>query len=281
MNRNYSAKSVRFMGFPTCFENLCKSVKYERVEVKKHFRIETKHAEALKELDPDQLPLVISFVKKEGVASIQFSVVWTILDVEVEGFDSHKTTELYQIIEDGLDLKKPTEEERRGVASFPSMMSVLWKIHDKVEEISKMSSDDSTEHQGRARCFVSFRFDDHSKALAFELKEFLELVGVDFVSGLGYEPRSISEKVLGRLAEPLDLFIVIFSSTGDSAWLNQEIGVARGRKISVLVLKEEASDADFGMLGDTEYLSFPRDMISRTFVGVLQALSYLDRSKRS
>lgn len=282
MNREYSAKSFRVMNLPTCFANLRSSIKYKNIEIFKGYasgKIEADHTEALKELNLNHLPLKISFIKEEGVAFIRLSAVWTILDVDVEGFDSQKTTEIYQIIEEDLDLKEPTEEDRRGVASFPNMMSLLWRIYDKVEDISKRENTQSTEHHGRKRCFVSFRFDDHSKALAFELREFLELIGVHFVSGLGYEPRSISEKVLDRLTEPLDLFIVIFSSAGDSSWLNQEIGVARGRKLPVLVLKEESSEANFGMLGDIEYLPFPRDSISRTFVGILQALSYIDKSE--
>jgi hypothetical protein len=81
----------------------------------------------------------------------------------------------------------------------------------------------------------------------------------------------------GALQVPLDLFVVILSISGDSAWLNQEIGVARGRGIPVLVLKENGPDADLGMLGDIEYLAFPENNISSTFVGLLQALSYLDK----
>jgi hypothetical protein len=87
--------------------------------------------------------------------------------------------------------------------------------------------------------------------------------------------------VLDRLSGDLDLFIVIYSSTGDSAWLNQEIGVARARKLPILVIREEGSEADFGMLGDTEYLQFPKKSISNAFVGILQALSYVKNNPNS
>ena len=268
------------MSLPSCFESLKNSIKHKSIEITVgHHSTETDNEEALKELSLGHLPLKLSFFKNEGIALIQLSVIWTILEVEIEGFDPQKTAELYQIVETGLDLKKATGDDYRRVASLPNIAALLWKIYDKTEDVSKKLSAKSTKIRPRKRCFVSFRFDDHNKALAFELKEFLELVGVSFVSGLGYEPRSISEKVLNRLAGPLDLFIVIFSSAGDSAWLHQEIGVARARKLPILVLKEESQDVDLGMLGDTEYISFPRDGISKTFVGILQALSYVEKSR--
>ena len=167
------------------------------------------------------------------------------------------------------------------MASIPNINDLLWKVYDKIELISKRLDEIESKSLGNIRCFVSFRFDEHSKALAFELREFMELVGVEFVSGLGYEPRSVSEKVLERLSEPLNLFIVLFSSSGDSAWLNQEVGVARAFNLSILVLKEESSNVDLGMLGDTEYLLFPKDNISKSFVGILQAFSYLRKLDKS
>jgi hypothetical protein len=132
------------------------------------------------------------------------------------------------------------------------------------------------------RCFVSFRFDEHSKALALELRNFMELAGLEFISGLGYEPRSVSEKVLDRLKGRINLFIVILASGADSAWLHQEIGVAKGRGLPVMVLREDGAGFDEGLLSDIEYASFPKGQISGVFIPVLQAIQYIQlRSKTS
>jgi len=282
MNRKYSLKSLVFSNLPGCFETISKYFKYKDIEILKgdsQKRYETHYLEALKELDDRHFPVKVSFIRDEGTAYVKFSDFWTILNVDIEGFDEKHTNQLYETIEKELGLQQPTEEERRGVATFPNMMSLLWKVYDKIESLTKYIEKWEGYPKRQLRCFVSFRFDDHSKALAFELREFLELVGVDFVSGLGYEPRSISEKVLEKLTDPLDIFMVIYSSTGDSAWLNQEIGVARARNLPILVLREESSKSDLGMLGDAEYLLFPDKNINKAFVGILQAISYIERRR--
>lgn len=51
------------------------------------------------------------------------------------------------------------------------------------------------------RCFLSHRFYPHSEAAAAKIQRFLGLLNVEVVTGLGYEPRRISEKVTDRLAK--------------------------------------------------------------------------------
>jgi len=255
-------------------------VKYAKVEIRKGYEQrleETDPTESLKDLNIEDFPIEIRFLKAESQPSIDFVILDTILLVTTNGFEDKKSNELHEIIQETFGLVEPTEEDVRGFVSLPSLNELLWKVYDKIDQISKRLDITQKELSRKMRCFVSFKFDDHSKALAFELKEFMELVGLQFVSGLGFEPRSVSEKVLDRLSEPLDVFIVILSSSGDSSWLNQEIGVARGRNLPILVLKEESSDAELGILGDTEYLLFPEHNISKAFVGILQALTYLRR----
>ena len=285
MGKEYSLKTVVFSRFPACYEALSKTIKFDKLEIriKPHAEmLEIDPVDALKELGPNDLPITINFFRNGSSISVSFSIFWTIFEVNIEGVENTKSDELYKLIEDSLRLTEPTEEDYRGRASIPFINDLLWKVHDKVETIEKRFEELEMQPKSKMRCFVSFRFDDHSKALAFEVREFLELIGIDFISGLGYEPRSISEKVVERLTDPLDLFIVIQSSSGDSVWLNQEIGVARGRNLPILVLKEEGADVDLGLLGDTEYLSFPENNISKAFVGILQAISYLgERSKKT
>ncbi len=278
MRKSYSAQSITLARFPIFFETLSKVVKYTKAEIIKGYGgspIDVEPMESLKDLRTSEFPIQIRFLDDQSARTIDFSIHTTILFVDTNGFEEKASNEVQQIIQETLTLTEPTPEDERGFFSLASINDLIWKVYDRVDEISKRLAITEAKESKKVRCFVSFRFDDHSKALAFELREFMELVGLEFVSGLGYEPRSISEKVLERLSGPLDIFIILFSDSGDSSWLNQEIGVARARKLPILVLKEEGVNVDSGMLGDTEYLVFPMGNISKAFVGVLQALSYL------
>jgi hypothetical protein len=278
MEKKYSLKSLVFSKFPEVFERLCKVIKYDKIKLLRiSAEVKTDSSEYLKELNKNNLPLTIRFYKEGSVADIEFERYWKILSVSVEGFEKLKTDEIHQIIQESLCLTDPTEEDWRSQASAPDIISLLWKLYDRTETILEQFETSEGKPRKRLKCFVSFRFDDHSKALGFELREFLELIGVEFVSGLGYEPRAISEKVLDRLTGELDIFIVIHSSTGDSAWLNQEIGIAKGRKLPILILREETSETDLGMLEGAEYLLFPDNNISKAFVGILQALNFIKK----
>lgn len=284
MRKLYSAKSVTLSKLPICFETLSKVVKHTEVEIRKGYSqspTDMEPMESLKDLSTGEFPIQIRFLENQLVRTINFTIHTTILFVETNGFEEKTSNEVQQIIQESLSLTEPTEEDDRGFFSLATINDLLWKVYDQVDEISKRQEIAEARVSKVMRCFVSFRFDDHSKALAFELREFMELVGLEFVSGLGFEPRSISEKVLERLSGPLDIFVILFSESGDSSWLNQEIGVARARKLPILVLKEDGADVSVGMLGDTEYLVFPKGNISKVFVGILQALSYLKEKDKS
>jgi hypothetical protein len=84
---------------------------------------------------------------------------------------------------------------------------------------------------------------------------------------------------LDRLKGEIDLFLVIFSSSGESSWLRQEIGVAKARDLPIMVLRESGADFDEGLLSDIEYASFSANNISGTFIPVLEAARYVQMKR--
>lgn len=270
----YSLAAVDAARLPALRGALVATIPHDELKIKLGVRVLKSEDVDAALRNPKGVALPLHFIFKTGArtVTIELSATYTILSVEIEADDPKQEERLHDLVRDTLALQPPSDEERRGVASLPYINNVLWAIYDKVERLETAPTGHT---QRRLRCFISFRFDDHGKALALELREFLELVDVEFVSGLGFEPRSVSEKVLARLGSSLDLFIIIHSVQGDSAWLNQEIGVARGRNLPIVVLREGDVPYDAGMLGDTEYIQFPDNSISKAYVPLLQAIRFV------
>ena len=271
----YSLASVQASRLPALHAALVATVAHDRLNVRVAYS--TIPAETvdsnLRNLKGVPWPFTWTFVRGDVELEVKLSALFTVIMVEITGTAEEEEKKVDDLVRDTLALKPPSDHELRGVATDASMNQVLWTIHDQIEKLQSTLT--TTGARNKLRCFISFRFDDHSKALALELREFLELVDVEFVSGLGFEPRSVSAKVLARLSGQLDLFVIIHSLSGDSAWLNQEIGVARARNLPVVVLREGEVPYEPGMLGDTEYIQFPEHAISKAHVPLLQAIRFL------
>lgn len=213
-----------------------------------------------------------------GAINVDLRSVWDLFHVEVSGGDDAQRKQLHELVRDTLGLLPPTESDLRNDATLYSINQRILTLHDMLTDLPNQIKEAAS--SSRMRCFVSFRFDEHSKALALELRNFLELADLEFVSGLGYEPRSVSEKVLDRLTGSIDLFLVIFTIGGDSAWLHQEIGVAKARGLPIVVLREATASFNEGLLSDIEYASFPENHVSGAFIPVLQAVQYVRLKSR-
>ena len=278
MRNEYSLKSITYTNFYDCLLTLKNKIPCNDIFILDTYSIPIQKSfdiEKLKEVkEAEDLKYHFIFQKEEFEYTIKFYSYDPILSIELTGFEESIEKELFDLIENILGLIPPTEEDIRNKVNFYQMTKLLWDANDKIDELKSIIL---TKNQNiRTNCFLSFRFDDHSKSLAFDVKGFLELVKVNVLSGLGYEPRSVSEKVLDRLSQKVDLFILIHSQSGDSDWINQEIGVAKGRNIPIMVLKEEGTEQKSSLLGDNEYIEFPKDNISNCFIGILQALEYIE-----
>jgi len=130
----------------------------------------------------------------------------------------------------------------------------------------------------KLRCFISYRFTDNSKYKVLELTRFLELIGIEVITGVGYEPRTVSEKVLSKLSNPLDFIIYLLTKDGESTWIRDEMAVAVGKGYSIIPLVEEGVTLEKGILGDLEYIPF--DHISDSYIGILEAINFI-KEKRS
>lgn len=129
-------------------------------------------------------------------------------------------------------------------------------------------------------CFLSYRFNPRSKSYVLELTRFLGLVGVNVVTGLGYEPRKISEKVIERLREGgHSFFIYLITREGESTWTRDELAVARGSDLPLVLLVEKGGEIGKGLLADWEYIEFEVDHIGDAFIPIMEAVSFIRRNQ--
>jgi hypothetical protein len=273
--KRYSGRSFSFEKLLACFGAL--GALYPKTKAAIAVNGETKEGDEglqlLRNTPSSFSSAKFRFHNAAEAVEIDFREIWDLFVVEITGLSKNGEDSAHEIIRGTLGLLPPTEEELESQASLYAINQRVLKVQRLLENLPAALAASRQPHS--LRCFVSFRFDEHSKALALELRNFMELAGFKFISGLGYEPRSVSAKVLERLTGKLDLFVVIFASGADSAWLHQEIGVAKGRGLPIMVLREDGAQFDEGLLSDIEYASFPKGQISGAFIPVLQAIQYI------
>jgi hypothetical protein len=172
-------------------------------------------------------------------------------------------------IEGRLKLQK-TELPNLEVCQFKEILQRLELLENKINAKSDELS-----------CFLSYRFSNSSKNIALELTRFLELLGIKVISGVGYEPRKIEEKVMSRLNQPLDFLIYLITKEGESMWTRDELMLALSKGYALVLLVESGADINSGLLGNWEYIEFEKNHIGDTFIGILEALRYIRGEKYS
>lgn len=184
---------------------------------------------------------------------------------------STTTSSSIQSIMDKLEGQLKLEEmsERQYPKTIDANLEArVETLENKILELSKSPS-----------CFLSYRFHVRGKALALELSRFLSLLNIKVVSGLGYEPRRVTEKVLNRLKSGHDFFVYLITKDGESTWTRDELAVAFGEGVPVIILVECGAEIGKGLLGDWEYIEFDGDHIGDTFIAILEALDYMKDQK--
>lgn len=173
---------------------------------------------------------------------------------------------LFKTFEEALDLEQisPPEYSDEKITIIEERLN---SIEERLEEHKQLT------------CFLSYRFNSRSKAVALELMRFLELLEVHVVSGAGYEPRRVDEKVIARLEQPLDFLIYLITKDGESTWTRDELAYSLAKGYAVVLLVESGAEIGKGLLGNWEYLEFESDHISDTFVGILEAIRYIKQEK--
>ncbi|MDO8531973.1 MAG: hypothetical protein Q7T26_07375 [Dehalococcoidia bacterium] len=142
------------------------------------------------------------------------------------------------------------------------------------------ASDTNSRGTSRLRCFLSYRFYIRSEQASVQIQKFLALLGVEVVTGTGYEPRSISDKVKERLSkEKPDFLVYLLTADGESAWIRDEMAGAKALGVPIVPVVEENTTLQTGILGDSEYITFTQGHIGDSFLKLLEAVNYVRRTR--
>lgn len=156
--------------------------------------------------------------------------------------------------------------EPMSVDDNPERVTNLERRLDAVQRIQ--------EEDVRLRAFLSFRFGEPDSELARDLERFLNLSNIEVVTGQSYEPRRVEDKVRSRLSG-VDFVVYLLTSTGDSAWVRDEIATARASEIPVIPLVEEGIEFDQGLFGNVEWIRFGSGHIGDVWIRLTEAIKYI------
>jgi hypothetical protein len=121
--------------------------------------------------------------------------------------------------------------------------------------------------------FIAHSFDEVGNVYASRLAKLFDLLGFEVLSGQGFSPKGVSQKVKERL-RVAKIIVAVFSEKDDFTWLWQEASL-ESREKPLFVLLEEGLQWKAGIHGDIEYIKFPQGNIDTSFVEILEGLDDL------
>ncbi len=87
----------------------------------------------------------------------------------------------------------------------------------------------------------------------------------------------VNVKVRSRLAESLDVVVVIEAADGKSSWTRDEMARAQNPGVFLNPLVEDGATFDAGIFRDHEYIRFAEGHVSDAFIGLIEGIQYVVR----
>jgi hypothetical protein len=124
------------------------------------------------------------------------------------------------------------------------------------------------------KVFIAHRFDDIGEDAANKVAFFLTLLGFECLTGRGYAPSSVAEKVKSRL-QAQAVVVVVLTPGEESTWLVQESLLSNLAGKPLILVKEVDAIFKAGLLADHEYIPFSAPHIEQAFIPLLEGLRAL------
>jgi len=214
----------------------------------------------------------LTFSLGDNNSFILFETIDELYHILVNVSDSPLLVLIFELIEKKLGLETPNPQILEKV-SLPIRLDNIDSRLNKLEDEIRLE-------QEKIKVFLSYRFGKENNNYALELGRFLSLVGVDVVSGAGYEPRRISDKVMSKISENIDVTIYLVSESGESTWIRDEMAVSLGKGYHIIPIVEETMKLESGILSDWEYIPFAKDHIGDAFIRLLEAINFIRNERK-
>lgn len=147
----------------------------------------------------------------------------------------------------------------------------------QVSAVSKTAPDKSFDTT-RPTAFIGMSFTDEDTYLNTYVKELIESLGIEVVTGERPKADTISNKVKERI-DSCDFFVGIFTRRDKiarkqkwttSAWVIDEKAFAVGKNKKLILLKEQGVESIGGLQGDYEYIEFGRNALEKAALSIVQ-----------
>lgn len=158
----------------------------------------------------------------------------------------------------------------KNISELDSIMDFLGLVSDELSPLPPPPP---------RTAFIAHRFDRVGTDTADRIARFLEFLGFNVITGRGYFPGSIREKVLARIEEQATVFAILTPGT-DDAWLVQESVISEIKGKPLFILKEHSVAFKAGILADHEFIPFDASNIEATFIPILEGLRELGYLKQ-
>jgi hypothetical protein len=212
--------------------------------------------------------LSIDFKREKNRTGIRIFASYFAIHVSIETGTIEEMNKLIYLFKNELNLEEYIKDETK---------TIEYRL-DRIEEKIDFFENIFQEKKRKLRCFVSLRFDEESKKYFYILKEFLNLIDIEVESGLDYEPRRISDKVISKLESNID-FVIYLIIGDESYWTRDEIVVGTQMGYILIPLFIKGVKFTAGIFADLEYIEFEKDKIETSFIKILQGIRFIKESK--
>jgi hypothetical protein len=196
------------------------------------------------------------------------------IDISSKTIDNLRTIE--KILIDDLSLVELIESDLEDFSGAED--ESLESKYKRLEERINLIEQNLERRNANLSCFIALRFDDKSKSYLQILEKFLTLLDIKVSTGLPYEPRSVSEKVLSKL-EQIDFVISIITASSESIWTRDELLLGSQNGSHPIPLIEKGSKFTGGIFADLEFIEFEVNCIESAFIKLLEGIRYIEKYK--
>lgn len=153
-------------------------------------------------------------------------------------------------------------ESRNPEATLQSVMRFLGLRPEEPEAIACESP---------RTAFIAHRFDQAGDVAAGKIARFLSLLGFDCLTGQGYEPRSVADKVKSRIMAQA-IIIVVLTPGEENTWLIQESLLSSSAGKPLILIRDTTAGFKPGLLADHEFIPICAGCVEQAFIPLLEGL---------